>query len=649
MEIVYIELSNIGPYVGVHHFDFNTTLNRNIVLIGCKNDASRTIFLKSLKYALFGCFALGLKTETEQYFKEIKSILNNAASDNFYIKIKFNYVENFKTISYVFIRKWIINNDKIYENLKVEVNDKVLSNKEALEIVEKIKVISSPELIYSCIFEGDKIANKIVNGEISSLLEETFNTIFNINLIKQTNKNLTTYLEKNKVENKSQKQIDNISIIKKIESLKNEIKILNNNLNSLEEEENNLRNIKKSSMSEFYSLGDINEEQQNKIKEKVDYLTKTRNEANKEIRIFLETDFPIFICGKVLNNVIKEIKLEDFYKYNSYTWELEEMTSVGYKWCLDEFREMIATDQDDYIEANYNDRDPEYWENYEPYQKIYDDDYAQYLNKKTIEVVNCADKIKKILNDKSFNLDVYRLLKSKINKKENASRLKEILTINEKIDKELNGLEEQKQSVYKKIELKQKELNLLYLTYEKSNKNLKKKNISNYSYKLTNKYIMICETFIEEIRKEKFKEVADCALDIFNEILRKKGFLSKIVIDSNFNLELYNNKDLKIDSKKLSNGEIQILISSLIWAMFKTSNRKGIFIFDTPLTRLDTENSENFITKIISTIGSQVIILSTESEIVGENIKIIEDKINHKYLLNYDLKNEVTSVEKGLF
>ena len=192
-------------------------------------------------------------------------------------------------------------------------------------------------------------------------------------------------------------------------------------------------------------------------------------------------------------------------------------------------------------------------------------------------------------------------------------------------------------------------MNLLYLTYEKSNKNLKKKNISNYSYELTNKYIMICETFIEEIRKEKFKEVTDCALDIFNEILRKKGFLSKIVIDSNFNLELYNNKDLKIDSKKLSNGEIQILISSLIWAMFKTSNRKGIFIFDTPLTRLDTENSENFITKIISTIGSQVIILSTESEIVGENIKIIEDKINHKYLLNYDLKNEVTSVEKGLF
>jgi DNA sulfur modification protein DndD len=74
-----------------------------------------------------------------------------------------------------------------------------------------------------------------------------------------------------------------------------------------------------------------------------------------------------------------------------------------------------------------------------------------------------------------------------------------------------------------------------------------------------------------------------------------------------------------------------------------------MFIFDTPLARLDNDNRQNFIDKIISTISSQVVILSTDSEFVGKNLEIIENKIHNKYLLNYDVLTGATCVIDDYF
>ena len=74
-----------------------------------------------------------------------------------------------------------------------------------------------------------------------------------------------------------------------------------------------------------------------------------------------------------------------------------------------------------------------------------------------------------------------------------------------------------------------------------------------------------------------------------------------------------------------------------------------MFIFDTPLARLDTDNRLSFITKIVSTISSQVVILSTDSEFVGENLNAIENNICKKLLLKYDEKLIMSEIVEGYF
>lgn len=94
---------------------------------------------------------------------------------------------------------------------------------------------------------------------------------------------------------------------------------------------------------------------------------------------------------------------------------------------------------------------------------------------------------------------------------------------------------------------------------------------------------------------------------------------------------------------------MQILVSSIIWAMFKISKRKEMFVFDTPLARLDTENRIQFIKNVMSTISDQVIVLSTDSEFIGRNLKAIEKNLSRKYLLEYNDTTKTTSITNEYF
>ena len=105
----------------------------------------------------------------------------------------------------------------------------------------------------------------------------------------------------------------------------------------------------------------------------------------------------------------------------------------------------------------------------------------------------------------------------------------------------------------------------------------------------------------------------------------------------------------EIQEDYLSAGETQILVSCLIWSMFKISGRREMFIFDTPLARLDEQNRVAFSQNIVATISGQVVILSTDSEFTNTNYNIIADKVVRKYLLSYDDSKKVTNVKRAYF
>ena len=107
-----------------------------------------------------------------------------------------------------------------------------------------------------------------------------------------------------------------------------------------------------------------------------------------------------------------------------------------------------------------------------------------------------------------------------------------------------------------------------------------------------------------------------------------------MIIDYNtFNIIIFDNKGYEKDISILSAGEKQLLISAIIWSVFKLSDRNNLFTFDTPLARLDKINRELFVEKILCSISDQVLILSTDQEIVGEVYQIAKKNINKEIKL----------------
>lgn len=628
MKINYIKLNNIGPYIGEHTFNLNTNSSKNIVLIGGKNGAGKTTFLKALKYGLFGSFSLGLKTDTESYFNEINTILNNQTNNDFYIEISFEYVENFETKKYLIKRSWNKSRNFINEIVVVSANNILLDDYETKELIDKLRAITSPQLINSYIFDGEKIGAIIEKGQISTYLEEVFNSIFSIDMIEQTKRDLEVYLSKKANESKTKSQIDNIAYINKINVLKNEIKTLETNLSSYISSKNNLIIMKKNNLDNFYKLGGLTKKQQEAHQKMITQFTIEKDRMNKIIKDFIENDLPLFMNLDLIEDALSQAELERQNKYPKYLEEIEKLIEVDLTVIKDRLLENIIDCDSIHLLT---------------------DDQIDGLSNRIFSIIKSSHEIKPYLNNKYSKVDEYKLMKKTLSNNENIDTINRLLAENEKIDSNIKTLDNTINEMNIRIQKQKEELEMYYQLYAKSNEDLKKINLQDSSFVIGKKALNICDKFIYRVRKYKLKKVSDAALEIFNDTLRKKNFIMRLNITNEFNLELYNSLDIKIDPKTLSAGEMQILISSLIWSMFRIAGRREMFIFDTPLARLDTENRQNFIDRIISTISSQVIILSTDSEFVGNNLDIIEQKIYNKYLLNYDVFSGQTSVVDDYF
>lgn len=110
-------------------------------------------------------------------------------------------------------------------------------------------------------------------------------------------------------------------------------------------------------------------------------------------------------------------------------------------------------------------------------------------------------------------------------------------------------------------------------------------------------------------------------------------------------LELYN----RVDLEQFSKGEKQVFIFSLYWAIIKTAHRQIPFMIDTPFARIDTEHRAQISRVFFPEISDQVIVFSTDEEVVGVYYEALSPFIAREYFLEYDIQNSRTIVHNGYF
>jgi len=283
------------------------------------------------------------------------------------------------------------------------------------------------------------------------------------------------------------------------------------------------------------------------------------------------------------------------------------------------------------------------------------------------------------------------------------SYLESIHSINEEITDVQSILSVKKATIELKYEeLKNKEY---HLTRAKNDYTTLLQNIN--VLEISNNLILYLDELLTNLTRDKISLIQDEFIAIFSTIIRKDNYVNSIIIDDNFNSTLYINKDYvptdivniiknigfdglskkygpsflkdlfkhynaktnkelenkilndfsinyinlstKVNINDFSNGEKQIYILCLIWAIIKSSGVEIPFIIDTPYARIDETHRNSLSTKYLPRLSKQVIILSTNKEIDSELYNVIKPYVCDEYLLLYNTDLRKTEVENRYF
>lgn len=126
--------------------------------------------------------------------------------------------------------------------------------------------------------------------------------------------------------------------------------------------------------------------------------------------------------------------------------------------------------------------------------------------------------------------------------------------------------------------------------------------------------------------------------------------VKRIEIDENCAVKLLNADEMDLRSYDLSAGEKQIFTQALISAVSSISNRAFPMIVDTPLGRLDIEHRKGVLKHLMQR-NHQVILLSTNTEVVNEYLQLISNNVQKKYLVRFERDGEIgqSTISQGYF
>ena len=152
------------------------------------------------------------------------------------------------------------------------------------------------------------------------------------------------------------------------------------------------------------------------------------------------------------------------------------------------------------------------------------------------------------------------------------------------------------------------------------------------------------------LKSERVKSLEKNVLECMRRLLHKDDFVGRVGVDSGtFEVTLYDVAGDEIPREMLSNGELQVFATAIMWGLALTSGRAMPFVIDTPLARLDTSHRENFVKWFYPEASHQVIILSTDSEITEPYYRQMLPYVSREMCVNYEPRDKSSSVSEEYF
>ncbi len=208
MILTKVILQDYGVYKGKNEFDFTTTPDKPIILIGGSNGAGKTTLFESIMLCFYGISTLGKRTSKKAYdeflSKKIHRYLGSATSADFaLIIVEFKYYHEGRETSYQVERTWRKEGGKVIEELHIK---KMVESDESFTSLNTIEESHWQSFIEELIpkgiaklffFDGEKIV-EIAEDESESLeIKSSFSSLLGLDVVEQLRTDLQVNLMRN--------------------------------------------------------------------------------------------------------------------------------------------------------------------------------------------------------------------------------------------------------------------------------------------------------------------------------------------------------------------------------------------------------------------------------------------------------------------
>lgn len=617
MKINKLVLKNFRSYEEETTFDFATTNDKNIILVGGKNGAGKSTIFEAIKLCIYGPMAYKYQGFNSSYISRIKSNINNNSLKNdivdALVSIDLEISENTEKNTYTLVRQWTFKDKKLDEQFSVYKNFATTPlNEEELNYFENyITSIISPKIFEFFFFDGEHLSEFFIGKNSNIHLKQSLLSLCNFDTFDVLKNTIISTSRNNK---NADDQID----IAKEEylSLENKLSDLSSKLDTLESEyqevSNQLEDLQQQQVKlekDFRKKGGVLAEERELLNSKTIELETRRTYINQNIKDFCNDMLPFLIIKNQIFNLEKQLKTEsDSLLYSHLKNKLD--TEYIKNLLLDKI-DNSSLDQIAITVSNalVDDIKPDtYEENFEPIHNLSNDESNAVLS--LISSITSFDN--KSILDLFVELGTIATKLAEIRQKLNASLEDESLNkyISELSDlsTRIGHLEESKSVLNTNLDSLKHNINEVTIERDKSKTKYIELLQSNKVIDMSADLILMLDDIIKTLTENKTKEIQDNFMNIFKRIIQKDNFIDFIDIDNDFNASLYINK-------MYNSLELENLIENIGYD--EMERKFGKLFFEDLFSLYNVENKNDLLNSIKTNSMGMFVELRTKVDING--------------------------------
>ena len=617
MKINKLVLKNFRSYEEETIFDFSTTKEKNIILVGGKNGAGKSTIFEAIKLCIYGPMAYKYQGFNSSYISRIKSNINNNSLKNdtvdAFVSIDIELSESTEKNTYTLVRQWTFKDKKLDEKFLVYKNFAIIPlDKEELNYFENyITSIISPKIFEFFFFDGEHLSEFFIGKNSNTHLKQSLLSLCNFDTFDVLKNTIISTARSSKNAN------DEIELAKEnYLSLENQLSELNSKEEALNEEfkevSNKLEDLQQEKITlekDFRKKGGVLAEERDSLNSKTIELETKRSLINQNIKDFCNDMLPFLMVKNQIKNLDKQLKTESD---NLLYSQLKSKLNTQYikslllnkieSSSLDEIAITVSEALIDDIKPN-----------------SYEEDFKMIHNLSNDESNSLYSLINNILDfDTSYILNSFKEYRdiahelSNIRTKLNSSLEDEALNIYitdiGNLSNKIGHLSESKDLLNNSLDEIRLKINEVTSERDKSKSKYIDLLQSNKVVDMSSNLILMLDDIIKTLTDNKTKEIQDNFMYIFKKIIQKDNFIDFIDIDNNFNASLYINK-------MYYSLELENLIENIGYD--EIERKFGRLFFDDLFKLYNVENRSELLNAIKTDTQSAFLNLRTKVDING--------------------------------